>query len=103
MSSTATLGVRIPDHNTTLALISMLERPLATTSANLSGQPPATTAEEVVSVFGDELDCILDAGPTMGNIASTVLSVVDTPYRIIREGGVTREQIREILGDLLGD
>ncbi len=101
VSATKSIGVRIPDHNTTLALISMVARPLATTSANLAGQNPATTAEEVVSIFADELDCILDAGPAPGNIASTVLSVVQKPYKILREGAIPRDKLREVLGDLL--
>lgn len=101
VSATRSIGVRIPDHNTTLALISMIARPLATTSANLSGEPAATTAEEVISVFGDSLDCILDAGPAPGTVASTVLSVVEEPYQILREGAVSRSELEKVLGDLL--
>lgn len=103
VSPSPTLGVRIPDHNTALALISMVARPLATTSANVADQPPATTAEEVIQFFGDKIDCILDAGPTPGQVASTVLSVVQTPYEILRQGAVSREELKRVLGDLLRD
>jgi L-threonylcarbamoyladenylate synthase len=103
VSPAPTIGVRIPDHNTALALISLVARPLATTSANLADQPPATTAEEVIQFFGDKLDCILDAGPTPGQVASTVLSVVQSPYEILRQGAVSREELKRVLGDLLRD
>lgn len=103
VSATRSIGVRIPDHNTVLALISMISRPLATTSANRAGESAATTVEEVVKVFGDSLDCILDAGPAPGMVASTVLSVVEMPYQILREGAVPRERLKGILGDLLAD
>ncbi len=103
VSATRSIGVRIPDNTTTLALISMVARPLATTSANLAGEPPATTAEGVVEAFGDEIDCILDGGPTPGPVASTVLSVVEAPYRILREGTIMRKTLKRILGDLLHD
>jgi len=101
VSASKTIGVRIPDHNTTLALISMIARPLATTSANLAGQPAATTIEEVINTFGDSLDCLIDSGPAPGLVASTVLSVAETPYKILREGAVPREDVERILGDLL--
>jgi tRNA threonylcarbamoyl adenosine modification protein (Sua5/YciO/YrdC/YwlC family) len=99
VSSGETLGVRIPSNMISLALISMVCRPVATTSANISGQKPATTAQQVQDAFGDKIDVIIDGGPTPGVAVSTVLSAVSEPFEILREGDVTREGLRTLLGD----
>ncbi|HUT25090.1 MAG TPA: 5-(carboxyamino)imidazole ribonucleotide mutase [Sumerlaeia bacterium] len=103
VTSTQTLGLRMPDNLVALGLISMMARPLAATSANLSGDPPANTAEAVAARFGGSVDLILDAGPAGSGQASTVLNVVDTPYRIQREGAVVLAELKEALGDLLAE
>lgn len=99
VSRTATIGVRIPNHAVTLAIIRALHRPLAVTSANLSGHPPATDAEQIRRAFGERLDLIVDSGPAPGPIASTVLDVTARPYRVLREGPITRAQLIECLGE----
>ena len=96
-----TIGLRMPDNMVALGVISMLDRPVATTSANLSGATPATTADEVVRLFGKKVDLVLDAGPTSGTGVSTVLSVAERPYQILREGVLTRVALAEILGEAL--
>ncbi len=101
VSSGETLGVRIPSNMISLGLISMVCRPLATTSANISGQMPATTAQQVQNYFGDQIDLILDGGPTPGVTVSTVLSAATEPFEILREGDITREKLRALLGDKL--
>lgn len=101
VSSGETLGVRIPNSMISLGLISMVCRPLATTSANISGQMPATTAQQVQNYFGDRIDLILDGGPTPGVTVSTVLSAATEPFEILREGDITREKLRTLLGDKL--
>ena len=103
VTSTETLGLRMPDNLVALGLISMTARPLAATSANLSGDPPANTADAVAARFGGSVDLILDAGAAGSGQASTVLNVVDTPYRIQREGAVALAELKEALGDLLGE
>jgi L-threonylcarbamoyladenylate synthase len=103
ISSDDTIGLRMPDHTVTLAVISMLARPLAVTSANLSGQPPALTADEVMQAFGHQIECVLDGGRTPGEKVSTVLSVAQTPFRILREGAVTFEALKAILGENLAE
>jgi L-threonylcarbamoyladenylate synthase len=84
-----TLGVRIPDHPDALALLRAAHRPLATTSANRSGEPAACTASDVVAMLGDAVDLILDAGPSPQGVPSTVVDCTVTPPRILREGSVT--------------
>lgn len=103
VSAAPTIGVRIPDHNTILALISMIARPLATVSAKTEEGQPITEMDAMIQRFGESLDCLLDAGPTAGPVVSTVLSVVQEPYEIVREGAVSRERLKTVLGDLLTD
>jgi len=95
------IAIRMPDNMLALGLINLLGQALATTSANRSGEPPATTAQEVADALGDEVDLILDCGPTPGQGVSTILSVVSQPYAILRQGVLDRETLKEILGDRL--
>lgn len=83
-----TIGMRIPDNNAALQLLRLFQRPLATTSANLSGQPVASSADEIRAQLDGQLDMILDAGPSAGGVASTVVNCAVDPPIIIREGPV---------------
>lgn len=96
-----TIGVRLPDHSIPLALMQELERPIACTSANPSGEPPATTGERVERYFGADVNMILDAGPREMQPPSSVIDVSCKPYRLVREGSISREQICAVIGDLL--
>nr|HQH13192.1 Sua5/YciO/YrdC/YwlC family protein [Candidatus Sumerlaeota bacterium] len=75
-------------------VINMAARPLAVTSANPSGQPPARTAEQVKEYFGGKVDIILDAGEMRCELVSTVLSVIKEPYTILREGALSFDSLR---------
>jgi len=83
-----TVGVRWPDHPVTVALCDLLG-PLAVTSANLHGAPPATTAVEVVGVFSgsDQPALVLDGG-TCDGIPSTVVECRGPASRCLREGAL---------------
>jgi L-threonylcarbamoyladenylate synthase len=94
-----TIGIRIPDHYVALAILSMLGRPLAVTSANVSGGSDSLDAQAVAVQFGGQLAMILDGGRTPGARSSTVLSVVERPFRIIRAGAIPRARIEALLGD----
>ncbi|GIX45092.1 MAG: hypothetical protein KatS3mg130_1500 [Candidatus Sumerlaea sp.] len=83
----------------TLAILSMVGRPLATSSANISGDVSAVEPHEALAQLGDRLDMLIDAGRTPGGSASTVLSVVEKPYRILRQGPVSKEEIETLLGN----
>jgi L-threonylcarbamoyladenylate synthase len=91
-----TLGVRVPDHPLTLALLRAFGRPLATTSANRSGQPAALTADEVLEALGDRVAVVVDGGRAPGGVASTVADVTVSPPRVLRAGPVS-------LADLLAE
>lgn len=82
-----TVGVRAPAHDTALELLRVVG-PLATTSANLHGEPPLTTASAVRAVFDDsEVPVIVDGG-TCDGLPSTVLDCTVFPPRVLREGAI---------------
>lgn len=103
ISEADTIGLRMPNHNVTLAVLSIVSRPLAVTSANFSGLPPARTAQEALEIFGGLVDCVLDAGPMPGEKVSTVLSVADEPFRVLREGAVRFDELKALLGENLAE
>ena len=85
------IAARVPAHEVTLKLISALGVPLAATSANLSGQPEAVTAEEVQVALGGYLELILDGGRCPGGVPSTVVDVTVVPPAILRRGALVSE------------
>jgi len=74
-----------------------LGAPVTATSANRSGSPPATTAEEVLSQLGSELDLLLDGGPCPGGLPSTIVDVRNTPPRLVRKGRVPFEEVERAI------
>jgi len=88
-----TIGMRIPDHAVARDLLRLTARPLATTSANLSGCPAACSAKEAVEQLGDTVDLILDAGHCPGGQVSTVVDCTTEPLTILREGAITAEML----------
>jgi L-threonylcarbamoyladenylate synthase len=98
--SRPTVGLRLPDHEVPRRLARELG-PLAASSANLTGEPPATTAERVMATLGEELALVLDGGPAREGMSSTVVSCrrTDEEPLVLREGALSREQIRVALAD----
>lgn len=92
-----TQGVRCPDHPDTLAVIRALGRPLACPSANLSGQPSPKSAGDVLAQLGGKIDGVLDGGVCTVGVESTILDLTAAPYRILRQGGLSREDIETVL------
>jgi len=86
----ATVAVRVPLNRVALELLGETG-PLATTSANRSGEPPATSAAEARDIFGDDVVAYVDGGPCRGS-PSTVLSLVGPP-RVLREGALTAGEV----------
>ena len=93
----STVGVRMPDHPLTLELLRGFGGPIATTSANRSGAPPATSAEEANAQLGDRVNLIVDGGDTITKVASTVLNLSVSPPQILRHGGISEELLMECL------
>lgn len=92
------VGVRIPNHPITLNLLKTLDYPLAAPSANPSGYISPTRPEHVAQQLGNEIDLILDGGPTESGIESTILGWENKVPVIYRKGVITSEQIRNVLG-----
>ena len=95
-----TLGARQPDHAASRALLAAAGVPITGTSANRSGQPSATTAQEVWEQLGAAVDLILDGGPAAGSAPSTVIDCTVRPARILREGALTRSALAAVVADL---
>ena len=93
-----TIAVRMPRHNVALALIRESNCPIAAPSANLAGRPSPTSAEHVLDDLGGRIGAVLDAGPTVVGVESTVLDLTVDPPQVLRPGGTTFEVLREVLG-----
>jgi tRNA threonylcarbamoyl adenosine modification protein (Sua5/YciO/YrdC/YwlC family) len=93
-----TIGVRAPRQELALDLLRAIG-PLAITSANRSGEPPATTCDGLRAVFGDEVAVYLCQDEPLGTVASTVLDLAHGPVRILREGDLSAGRLRELLPD----
>lgn len=89
----ASIGTRVPDYPIALQLLRQVGRPLATTSANRSGQPAPTSAAAVAEQLGEQLELILDGGRSPGGMASTVVDCTRTPPVILREGPISAKML----------
>jgi L-threonylcarbamoyladenylate synthase len=92
------VGVRMPAHPVALALIRRAQVPVAAPSANLFSRISPTTAAHVLDDLDGRIDAVLDAGPALHGVESTVLDVSQIPMRIYRPGAITAEQIRAVAG-----
>jgi tRNA threonylcarbamoyl adenosine modification protein (Sua5/YciO/YrdC/YwlC family) len=93
-----TVAVRIPAHPVPVALASGLGVPLLGTSANLSGQKSALTAGEVSAQFGEQVDLVVDGGPSPGGRESTIVDVTGEVPVVLREGAVSLSELERVLG-----
>lgn len=92
------VGVRMPSHPVGLELIRRAGVPVAAPSANLFAHISPTTADHVLEDLDGRIDAVIDAGPTVHGVESTVLDPAASPMLIYRPGAVTAEQIRKIAG-----
>ena len=96
LSPQPTIGVRMPDHPVALELLRRAG-PLATTSANLSGQASPVTAQEVLNQLGGRIGLVLDGGQTPGGVASTVADCTGPAPVILRQGPLSLEELLAVL------
>ena len=97
---TQKIGIRLSSHPVATALARTIDAPISGTSANISGLPGCRNAQEVLESLGSGVDLILDAGETAGKVGSTVLDVTEQPPRILREGIISREQLKACSFDI---
>ena len=91
-AGTGRVGVRVPDHKVARGLCEVCGHPLTATSANVSGQPPATEPLIVLDSLSG-VDVVLDAGPAPGGLPSTVVDVTGPDPRLIRAGAISWEEV----------
>jgi len=94
-AGTNSLGVRLPDDANVRALVRSCGGALTATSANVSGRPPARTAKEVADYFPEGIDLIVDGGEVIATSSSTVLDLSGSDARLVREGAISREELKE--------
>jgi len=94
-----TVAVRMPDHEVALELLSRTG-PLAVSSANRTGLPAATDADEAERMLGRKVAVIIDSGPTPGSVPSTIVDVTGPTGRVLRLGAVSLERLNEIVAPL---
>jgi tRNA threonylcarbamoyl adenosine modification protein (Sua5/YciO/YrdC/YwlC family) len=95
-----TVAVRMPLHRVALALLE-LTGPMAVTSANLTGQPPATTVDEAIEQLGDTVSVYLDGGQTRSATASTIVDVTGDVPRVLRAGPLDLDRLRAVVPDVV--
>jgi L-threonylcarbamoyladenylate synthase len=95
-----TVAIRMPDHPVALALIRQSGVPVAAPSANTSGRPSPTRAEDALADLQGRVDYVLDAGPCPVGVESTVLDITGPVAVVLRPGGVTVEQLRAVIGEV---
>ena len=95
-----TIGIRVPDNQTILALARIVDRPLTATSANISGRPTPYTVQEIIDQLGDSISqvaLILDQGTIPGGGVSTIVDLTVEPPQILRQGCISESEIWAIL------
>lgn len=93
-----TVNVRMPLHPVALELLRSVG-PMAVSSANRTGQPPATTAAQAKEQLGESVGVYLESGPSGAAVASTIVDFTQEPPRILREGAVSRAELAAVLGE----
>jgi len=96
-------GFRVPDHGVALALLREAGGVLRVTSANISGAPPALTAEAAATALGDRVEEVLDAGHVPGGKPSTVVRATGERIEILREGAIPSRDILEAASGIGGE
>ena len=91
-----TIAVRFPDHAVAQEIIAGFDGYIAATSANISGQPPATDSNMLQATIGDKIDYIIDGKCDIGT-ASTIVDLSGGELKILREGSVTEGDVRSVL------
>ena len=93
------VALRWPNSRVACALIEQVGSPITGTSANVSGFPSCTNAQELVKQLGERLPLILDGGDTGAMVSSTIVNLDGDDWTIVREGKVSAEEIAEAIAD----
>jgi L-threonylcarbamoyladenylate synthase len=96
LGKSKTVGLRVEGLPSTRRLIRMVDRGITGTSANPHRFPPPTTVKEVMNYFPNQVDLILDAGPTTGGLTSTIIDLAGPVPWIFRNGAISMEEIATV-------
>lgn len=99
----STVGMRCPDHAVTRAIIECAGVPVAAPSANTSGRPSCTNAEDVREDMWGKIDGIVDGGACEVGVESTIIDLTVAPPQLLRPGGLPLEDLRAVLGEVSVD
>jgi L-threonylcarbamoyladenylate synthase len=95
--STGRVAVRVPDDSVARALAEHAGHAITSTSANFSGETPASTPDSVAASFGDDIAVLIDAGPTPGGLPSTIVDATGSRPVLVRAGAIPWERVLEFL------
>jgi len=95
-----TVGMRCPAHTLCRKIIAAADVPVAAPSGNTSGRPSPTTAAHMLEDMDGKIDAIMEGGSCNVGVESTIIDLTCTPPRLLRPGGVTLEQLRDVLGEV---
>ncbi|MBE6972908.1 MAG: threonylcarbamoyl-AMP synthase [Ruminococcaceae bacterium] len=95
-----TVGMRCPGHALCREIIALAGVPVAAPSGNTSGRPSPTTAQHMLEDMDGRIHAIVDGGPCGVGVESTIIDLTCTPPRLLRPGGVTLEQLRQVLDEV---
>lgn len=95
-----TVGMRCPAHALCRKIIRLADVPVAAPSGNTSGRPSPTTAQHMLEDMAGKIEAIADGGPCAVGVESTIIDLTCQPPRLLRPGGITLEQLREVLGQV---
>ena len=95
-----TVAVRCPNHPVTLAIIREAGVPIAAPSANTSGRPSCTSAQDVLEDMDGKIEGVVDGGPCSVGVESTILDLTCQPPRLLRPGGLPLEDLERLIGHI---
>lgn len=98
-----TVGMRCPAHPVCRTIIAAADVPVAAPSGNTSGRPSPTNAADMLEDMDGKIDGIVDGGPCSVGVESTIIDLTEQPPRLLRPGGITLEQLRDVLGEVAVD
>jgi L-threonylcarbamoyladenylate synthase len=99
----ATVALRVPAHAVAQKLLALLGKPVAAPSANRSGHVSPTRAEHVIADLAEQIDAVLDGGPTPLGLESTIVDCTGAAPLLLRPGGVPRAEVERALGIKIAD
>ena len=96
-AGTKKIGVRISTNEFVQQLFTYIDTPLVSTSANISGEENTYSSEQIIELFNDKVDLIIDSGNLPHSNGSSIIDITSTPPRLLREGDIKKEDLKEFL------